>query len=572
VLWSLLDPNGAAARWVDVRMVSRSQEPAGPSTRTVVRAAGGGRVECWDGLVATEGGVGLVRAVRAVAAVTADTGDGVELIHELAIGGFDRRWAVWSDAAPSLDGMAIRVFGASGTLPVAGVSAGGRWLRSVVRAQPGEWSGVAITLGAAAEGSFDDLVEALGAAEEDQAATLRSARLPRHHPERARDALAVLGACTVRATGAVVASPTTSLPEAPGADRQFDYRFTWLRDASLAVSVAALLGLRADAKAYLRFLHGIVPGDEPPAPVTDVRGDPVPGEHEVAGVRGWAGSLPVRVGNAAGDQVQFDSLGMVVEAISIHLQTGGRLDPRTWELVRRIADHVVEHNGEPSAGIWEFRDDARLVSGDLGCWLALDRAIWIARIRHPFTPRRRWKRARREVRRRLLGALTEHGGLPQCYDEQPPRADAATLMAALFGTFRNRSRRARRLVDATLHDLDAPPFLYRYEPGGDDGFTGREGAFLPVSWWAVIALATTGRVKEAHARADAMCAALPRLLAEEINPETGEALGNIPLVWSHMAAARAMYVLDAATLRRRYGRVGLSLWRVGRFVSLSVQR
>ncbi len=572
MLWSLLDPAGAAARWVDVRMVSRSQEPAGPTTRTVVRAAGGGRAECWDGLVATEGGVALVRAVRMVTAVRSAPGNAVELTHELALGGFDRPWAAWSGAASgacvlSIDGMEIRVIGGTGAPKV---SDDGRWLRSVVGAQPGQWTGLAITVGGVDE-SFEDLVESLGAADEDQAATLESARLPRHHPERARDALAVLGACTVRATGAVVASPTTSLPEAPGADRQFDYRFTWLRDASLAVSVAALLGRRADAKAYLSLLHGIVGGDEPPAPVTDVRGDPVPDEREVPGVRGWAGSLPVRVGNGAGDQVQFDALGMVVEAISVHLQTGGGLDRRSWKLVRRIADHVVEHNGEPSAGIWEFREDAVLVSADLGCWLALDRAIWIARIRHPLTSRRRWKQARRKVHERLVGALTEHGGLPQCYDEEPPRADAATLMAALFGTFRGHSRRARRLVDATLHDLDAPPFLYRYEPGGDDGFHGREGAFVPVSWWAVIALAATGRVKEAHARADAMCAALPRLLAEEIDPETGESLGNIPLVWSHMEAARAMYVLDAATLRRRYGRLGLMLWRVGRYLSLSLR-
>ncbi len=577
MLWSLLDPAGAAARWMDVRMVSRSQEPAGPTTRTVVRAAGGARVECRDGLVATGGGVALVRAVRAIAGVTAGFEDITELTHELALGGFDQSWAAWSNGAScasSLGAMPVRVLGDVAddvADDVVHATVDGQWLRSTVRVAPGRWTGVAIVLGTAVGESFEDLVEALASAEEHQAATLRSARLPRHHPERARDALAVLGACTVRATGAVVASPTTSLPEAPGADRQFDYRFTWLRDASLAVSVAALLGRRADAEAYLQFLHGIVGGDEPPPPVTDVRGAPVPDEREVPGVRGWAGSRPVRVGNAAGDQLQFDALGLAVEAISVHLQTGGRLDPKSWALVRRIADHVVEHNGEPSAGIWEFREDAQLVSADLGCWLALDRAIWIARIRHPFTPRRRWKRARRKVHERLVGALTERGGLPQRHGEDPPRADAATLMAALFDTFRSRSRRARRLVDATLHDLDAPPFLYRYEPGGDDGFAGREGAFLPVSWWAVIALATTGRVDEARARADAMCAALPRLLAEEIDPETGESLGNVPLVWSHMEAARAMYMLDAATLRRRYTRVGLSLWRIGRYVSLSLR-
>ncbi len=542
-------------------MVSRDEEPAGPSTRTILRTADG-QVQCWDGLVDAGSTVVLMRAVKA-----RSTGP-IDLTHELALGGFDGPWGTWSQGASSLDGVTVRTNGGSGVGGRADTVGDGRWLRTPVRAEPDRWSGLVIGVGGACNDTFEDLIEALHAVEEEHAARIGSARLPRHHPERARDALAVLHACTVRSTGAVVASPTTSLPEAPGADRQFDYRFSWLRDASLAVSVAALLGRGSDAQAYLRFLHGVVQSDEPPSPVSDVRGDQVPEEREVRGVAGWAGSLPVRVGNAAGTQVQFDALGMVVEAIWVYLQTGGRLDAKTWKLVRLIADHVVAHNGEPSAGIWEFRADGQLTSADLGCWLALDRALWIARVRHPFTRRRHWKRARRRIHRRLVGALTEAGGLPQHYDRDHPKADASTLMAAVFGPFRGRSRRAKRLVDATLDDLDAAPFLYRYEPGGDDGFSGREGTFLPMSWWAVIALASTGRFAEAQRRADALCAALPRLLAEEVDPESGEALGNIPLVWSHMATARALYVLDAARLRRRYGRVGLTLWRTWRYLLL----
>ena len=119
---------------------------------------------------------------------------------------------------------------------------------------------------------------------------MKHARLPRHHPERAADALSVLGACTYRPSGSVVAAPTTSLPEAPGADRQFDYRYSWLRDASLGISVAALLGNRSAAEQYLRFVVGLSEGGNPPtSPVTDVRGQPVPAEREVEGVAGWAG-------------------------------------------------------------------------------------------------------------------------------------------------------------------------------------------------------------------------------------------------------------------------------------------
>ncbi len=125
---------------------------------------------------------------------------------------------------------------------------------------------------------------------------------------------------------------------------------------------------------------------------------------------------------------------------------------------------------------------------------------------------------------------------------------------------------------STLAELEGGPFLYRYEPGGDDGFTGREGAFLPVSWWAVSALAAIGCVTEARAQADRLCAALPRLLAEEVDPATGESLGNVPLVWSHAEAAGAMYVLDAATVRKRFGPAALWAWRMARYLRLRRSR
>ena len=147
------------------------------------------------------------------------------------------------------------------------------------------------------------------------------------------------------------------------------------------------------------------------------------------------------------------------------------------------------------------------------------------------------------------------------------RADVDAIVVA------NRSLpRARRLVDATLQALDAGPYLYRYPPDGRDGFTGREGAFLPVAAWAVTALAATGQVDRARQRLDALCAGLPRLLPEQVDPGSGTGLGNVPLVWSHVELARALHVLDAASVRQRLGPVGLWAWRTGRLLRLRTTR
>jgi len=208
-----------------------------------------------------------------------------------------------------------------------------------------------------------------------------------------------------------------------------------------------------------------------------------------------------------------------------------------------------------------------LLSGDIGRWLVLDRAIWIARGWRPTARRRHWKKARAATRERVLSALDEDGRLPQAYGDDR-RPDASALMVPLFGLLGRRDPRARRLIAATLDDLGAGPHVYRYPPGGDDGFSGDEGTFLPMAWWAVSALAITGQVREAEARADELCAALPPLLSEQVDPVDGASLGNVPLVWSHMELARALYLLDAAGLRQRWGTAGLGLWRIARYVSL----
>ncbi|MFN2507118.1 MAG: glycoside hydrolase family 15 protein [Acidimicrobiales bacterium] len=554
LLWSLLDRGGATARWVGAGYASAANRPAGPGAtgRIVIDGTG---VAYRDGLIDIDGVACLVRLVRS-------EGSEVFLRHRLGVGGFQRPWGAASEGGFLLDGATTVGLVTGGTSTV-----DGHWLDTTVVAGRNRWVGLMVGAGPVAL----DVEEAewrLDEAERAAAGRLSGARLPRHHPDRAADALGVLDACTYQPTGAVVASATTSLPEAPGADRQFDYRYCWLRDAALAASVASLLGQRNVARRYLAFLCQVV-GDDPDlrVPVVDVRGGPVPDEHTVDGVEGWANSRPVRVGNGAAGQLQYDAWGLVVEAVSVHLQTGGSLDDNTWSLVRTLADRIAADDPEPSAGIWELRQPRPLISGDIGRWLVLDRAIWIARGWRPLARRQHWKQARAATRQRVLSSMGEDGRLPQAYGEDP-RPDASALMLPLFGLLPRRDPRAVRLIATVLEDLGAGPFLYRYEAGGDDGFSGTEASFLPMAWWAVGALAVTGRMQDAEARANELCARLPRLLSEQVDPLDGTPLGNVPLVWAHMELARALYLLDAGRLRQRYGPVVFTAWRVARYASL----
>ena len=571
--WRLLDDQGGTARFPDLRFVDADDGPAGAVAVTLLRDAVG-VIEVRDGLLNRDDGVALVRLLRRRPDPSGPQYGAVR--HALHLGGFDAprvAWTVHGDVgAGTLEAAkrrSLRVRGGAHEVR-------GDVLHSCLDVGDQGWTALVVGVDVDPGGDADALLDELAgkrAAEQDR---LGAARLPRIHPGRALDALAVIRACTSQATGAVVAAPTTSLPEAPGHDRQFDYRFSWLRDSSLSTAVAALLGQGADARRYLDFVHdawGDV--DLLTRPMLDVRGEPVPDEREVDGVRGWADSRPVRVGNGANGQRQYDSLGLFAEAVSVFVQVGGRLDERTWHLVRRLAEEVSADDPgsvKDSNGIWEMRTAQPLVDGDIGRWLLLDRALWIARGWRPWTRRRHWKTARDTIRDRVLLAIDDSGLLPQAYGQEPAVPDASALMAVAFGLLDADDPRAGRLVDALLARLGAGPYLYRYPPGGDDGFCGTEGAFLPMSFLAVTALARLGRVEEAEQRLDRLCAALPRVLSEEMDPETGQLLGNAPLVWSHAELARAIYVLDAAKREDRWGTAASWAWRLQRYARLRHQQ
>lgn len=568
--WRLLDASGGTARFPHLQYADADDAPAGASATTLLRDETG-LIEVRDGIVQRDGGVVLVRLLRRRPAAAGPARGPVD--HELVLGGFDAPFVSWTTDGTRAQG-ALESAGRHRTIRVRGgqqqVEAGS--LVSRLHVTDDAWTALAIGVDATAGGTAEELLEQISRMDSAERHRLQDSRLPDTHPERARDALAVLRACTAQASGAVVASPTTSLPEAPGHDRQFDYRYTWLRDASLSTAVAALLGKGGDARRYLDFVHRAW-GDRDllTQPMLDVRGGDVPAERTVDGVSGWAGSRPIRVGNGAKDQRQYDSLGLFAEAVSVYVQVGGRLDAQTWKLVRRLADQIADDGpGEvkDSHGIWEMRSAQPLVDGDIGRWLLLDRALWVARGWRPWTRRRHWKQARDAIRERILSAIDEDGLLPQAYGQSPPTPDASALMAVAFQLLDRDDPRGHRLVDALLQRLGSGPYVHRYPPGGDDGFSGVEGAFLPMSFLAVTALAKLGRVEEAEQRLDRLCSVLPRLLAEEVDPQTGELLGNTPLVWSHAELARAVYVVDAARRRERWGAAGAWAWRLQRFVRL----
>jgi len=549
--WTLLDPAGGFARWGGGRHAELRGAPAGTTARRTLRI-GDDLVELWDGMLPGRRTSGLVRLVR-------NRDRDLDVCHELALGGFDGPRARWCGNRAEIDGdVVLRVTGGI-TQIVDGTA------RTRVRAGRGQWALLSIAE-SDADPDIDDTITRLRECDDAELARLDASAVPRQHEERARAALAVLHACTDRQTGAVVASPTTSLPETVGGDRQFDYRYTWLRDSSMAVTVALLLGQRDVARRYLGFVEEIGPEHLLDAPVRNADGGEVPPEREIRDVSGWFGSQPVRVGNDATEQLQYDAPAFVVDAIYVYSRMTHRLSSRSWEIVRALADRATNPSPRESNGIWELREPADLVSGDVGRWLTLDRAIRLARRRRPWARRRAWRRERSRTRQRVLRALRPDGTIPLEYGGD--RVDAAGLLVVTCGLLPSSDPRAGRLVHATLRALGAGPFVHRYPPDGADGFSPDEAPFVPTSWWAVTALAVIGDAAAARRRTDDLCAALPPLLAEEFEPARGEALGNTPLVWSHAECARALFSLDEQQrfrnrVKRGAGRMIREWWRAG---------
>ncbi|ELZ33885.1 glycoside hydrolase 15-like protein [Halogeometricum pallidum JCM 14848] len=358
-----------------------------------------------------------------------------------------------------------------------------------------------------------------------------------------------------RDTSGICAAPTTSLPEDVGGVRNWDYRYSWIRDGAFTVRALTHLGHYEEASAYLdRFLDlskEFHPDDIKPLYSMD-RGEDLT-ETELSHLSGYLDSAPVRAGNDAADQRQLDVYGELILAIYQLLWAGREIGEDDWRAVHDIADHICEVWDEPGSGIWEVRgDEHQFVYSKVMCWVGLDRAIQMAEELDYAAAEERWSAVRDEIHETVLdrGYSEELGAFTQCYDDDT--LDATGLLIPLTGFLPPDDERVRSTVDAIREKLATEEGLvFRYK-GGADPLPGEEGAFVLCSFWLVDALAVTGRVDEAEAIFESVLdyAEPLGLLSEEIDAETGRLLGNFPQAFSHIGLVNAALYLAEARLDR----------------------
>ena len=350
--------------------------------------------------------------------------------------------------------------------------------------------------------------------------------------------------------GAVVAAPTTSLPEALGGERNYDYRFAWTRDASFTLDAFLALGYREQCHASLCWLLDAARHTHPRVvPLYKVSGEP-PEELSELPLAGYRGSRPVLLGNGAADQPQFGNYADILSLAQRYTRTGGRLDEDTGLRLAQIADFLCEVWRNPDHGIWELPQRHHYVHSKMAAWQALHAAAELAAVGQlPVDRRSRWTATADEARR----WVDRHGWSARREAFLQRRGDsaldAAVLLAPGMGFLSGDDPRLSSTIDAVVQELavDGGPLLYRYS-----GMASEEGAFLACSFWLVEALVSAGRHDEAAEQMEAALSAANDvgLLSEEIDPASGEQRGNFPQALSHLSAVNAATALARSPVAR----------------------
>jgi GH15 family glucan-1,4-alpha-glucosidase len=406
-------------------------------------------------------------------------------------------------------------------------------------------------------GSADDADARIAATTRFWRAWLGRARIPDHRfcdPVQ-RSALAIKG-LTYMPTGATVAALTTSLPETPGGERNWDYRYTWMRDTTFTLQALHWLNLDWEADEFMQFVADVEPTEDGSLQIMygiDGRRDLT--ETTRDDLSGYADARPVRIGNGAFDQRQNDVFGAVLDSILLHTRRAQRLPRRLWPIVESQAECATKVWREPDQGIWEARGAPQhYVSSKLMCWVALDRAALLAEITGDPGKAEKWRATAEEIRADILEhGVSERGVLKQHYETDS--LDASVLLAAIFEFLPGDDERLRATVDAIAKDLTEKGFVLRYRTDEtDDGLSGKEGTFLICSFWLVSALAIVGELQRARDLMERLLriSSPLGLYAEEFDVETGRHLGNFPQAFSHLALIEAAARIIVPELLEEY--------------------
>ncbi len=370
-----------------------------------------------------------------------------------------------------------------------------------------------------------------------------------------RSALAIKG-LTYMPTGATVAALTTSLPETPGGERNWDYRYTWIRDSTFTLQALHFLNLDYEADEFMQFIADLETNEDGALQIMygiDGRRDLTESTRD--DLSGYAGASPVRIGNGAFDQRQNDVYGAALDSVLLHTRRSQRLPGRLWPIVETQARCAIDVWRQPDQGIWEARGEPRqYVSSKLMCWVALDRASKLAGIRGDKELTASWQETAEEIKADILEHGVRDGVLRQHYETDA--LDASTLLAAIFGFLPHDDERLHKSVLAIADELTENGFVLRYRTDEtDDGMSGKEGSFLICSFWLVSGLAIVGEQQRARDLMEKLLSVGSPLglFAEEFDTDTGRHLGNFPQAFSHLALIEAAARIIIVERLEEYG-------------------